>query len=215
MSSPKYPVWNGPKKILAREQTIILAYRDLFQRQSAPEDKQYWTMSGKYSKGDIPIEGEFHQLEKAGLIKANQFHAIDIDENIINKNREHYPELNWHLGDFLETMKDYSLTNNFNPAIINCDNVRLPEKGIKYLSSIIMFVDHNVEGEIMLINNLMLNSPYRKTIMATGEDMLSMLFDNDYFTLSNRWEVLPYCYKYHGTGKRANTWMGSLIFVRK
>ena len=78
-----------------------------------------------------------------------------------------------------------------------------------------MFIDHNVEGEIMVVNNLMLNSPYRKTVMSTGEDMLSMLFDNDYFTLSDRWDVLPYCYKYHGTGKRAHTWMGSLIFVRK
>ena len=172
-------------------------------------------MSGKYSKGDLPIEGEFHQIKKAGLIETSQFNAIDIDENIINKNKEFYPDLSWDVGDFLATIKDYSLSNNFNPAIINCDNVRLPEKGIKYLSSLMMFIDHNVEGELMLVNNLMLNSPYRKMIMATGEDMLNLLFNNNYFIPSNKWTVMPHYYKYHGTGKRAHTWMGSLIFLRK
>lgn len=215
MGRTKYPVWNGPKKIEAREQTILLTYRNLLKRQSIPEGTEYWTMSGRYSKKGIPIEGEFHQLEKAGLIKANQFNAIDIDKDIISRNKQFYPDLNWYQGDFLEIMKKRSLSHNFNPAIINCDNVRLPEKGIRYLASLIMFIDHNVEGELMLVNNLMLNSPYRKTVMATGEDMLNMLFNNNYFSLKNHWEVMPYYYKYHGTGKRAHTWMGSLILVKK
>ncbi len=215
MTTTKYPIWSGPKKIEAREQTIIIPYKELFNRQSIPKDKQYWTMSGSYCKRNKPIEGEFHQLEKAKLIKSNQFHAVDIEENIIKKNKEFYPNLNWYVGDFLKTMKEYSLSKKFNPAIINCDNVRLPEKGIAYLISLLMFIDNNVKGELMLISNLMLNNPYRRTVMSSGEDMLNLLYNNKHYTLNGHWSIFPYYYKYHGTGKRANTYMGSLIFVKK
>jgi len=208
-----YPTWNCPKKMEAREQTIILPYRELYKRQSIPKDKQYWTMSGSYEDSNHnPIKGEFHQVEEAGLISENQFHAIDIDSKIIEQNSSYYPNLNWHCGDFLETMKNYSIDSDFNSAIINCDNVRLPARGIRYLAGLLMFVEDNVEDNVMVISNIMLSHPYQKSAIASGQEMIDLL--SNVYHFANRWTAFPHCYKYHGSGKKSSTWMGSLIFVK-
>lgn len=209
-----YPIWNCPKKIEAREQTIIITYKKLYKRKSIPKNRQYWTMSGSYEDhNQNPIEGEFNQLKKEKLITDNQFHAVDIDPNIISQNKKHYPYLNWHCGDFLETMKNYSINNDFDPAIINCDNVKLINKGIKYLASLLMFVEDNVENEVMVLSNLMLNHPYQKSQINSGQEMINILLS--IYDFLDNWEIFPYCYKYHGSGRKAQTWMGSLILMKK
>jgi len=210
-----YPVWNCPKKIEAREQTIILTYREFYQRESISEDKQYWTMSGSYEDDNHnPIEGEFHQLKNnMFLLKDSNFHAVDISSDIIQNNKKHYPNLNWHCGDFLDTMKEFSINNCFNAAIVNCDNVRLPGRGSVYLASLLMFLENNVEDEVMVVSNLMLNHPYHKSVVAEGQNIIDLLLPIYDFT--EQWYTLPYCYKYHGSGTKAKTWMGSIIFIKK
>ena len=206
-----HPIWNCPKKIEAREQTIILPYQEFYGRKSIPKNKQYWTMSGSYeNKHGDPIEGEFHQLKKSGLITDNQFHAVDINEGTISKNEKHYPNLNWYCSDFLTAMEECSIDGNFSPEIVNCDNVRMMEKGTRYLVNVLMFLRDNSD-KVMVISNLMLNSSYRKTVINTGQDMIDeilSIYDLDV------WNVFPYCYKYHGSGAKARTWMGSLVLIK-
>ncbi len=172
-------------------------------------------MSGSYEDHEgNAIEGEFHQIKKSGLIlNKNQFHAIDINPYIVERNKYHYPDLNWYCGDFLQIMKDYFLNNYFNPQIINYDNVRLPEKGATYLASLLMFLENNIDGDLMVVSNLMLNHPYQKSLILEGQKIIDILF---YFhDFNENWEVVPYCYKYHGSGTKAKTWMASIIFIKK
>jgi len=213
MNLTQYPLWNCPKKIEAREQSIILSYREFFNRQSIPKDKQYWTMCGSYDdhKGS-PIKGEFHQLEKAGLISSNQFHAVDINLTIIEQNKKHYPKLNWYQGDFLKKMKNQCISGSFNPAIVNCDNVRLIGQGVPYLVSLLMFLEHNSDN-VMVVSNLMLNHPYHKSIISSGNDIIHKLIE--FYNYSEKWKLFPYYYKYKGTGTKAKTWMGTLLFIKK
>jgi hypothetical protein len=215
MISTTYPIWSCPKKLEAREQTIIETYRHLFNRSSIPTNTQYWTMSGAYFNKNKKIEGECQQLVSAGLIKNKQYRGVDINKTIVFNNRKHYPNLKWYNGDFIETMRQENKSGRFNPAIINLDNVRQISTGIKNLISALMFLDYNVEGPLMLINNLMLNSPYRKTFIDSGDDMLSALFNNPYYKISDDWNILPAYYKYNGSGIRAKTYMGSIILYKK
>lgn len=210
----RYPIWNCDKKIESREQSIIIAYRKFFKKQSILKNKQYWTMSGLYANyKNNPIKGEFHQIEEAGLIKDYQFNGVDINKETIDANKKFYPNLNWHHGDFLEVMKDSFINNNFNPAIINCDNVRLPKNGSLYLISLLMFIDNCINDELMVVSNLMLNNPYVKGIISPGEEILNFLLDG--YDIPVHWKIHPYYYKYHGSGIQAKTWMGTILFIKQ
>lgn len=209
-----YPDWDCPKKKKARLNTIINIYQETMGIKQIPVDQQYWTFSGSYvGHNGMPIKGEFHQLEDYGLLLKNQFYAVDIDNKVVENNKKIYPELNFIHGDFLSVMKEYAIKNNFSPAIINCDNVRMVDFGVKYLISLLMFLEENSKNNVLVIANIMLNHPYRKSEIVKPQDVVDELLKNYY--IGDSWDILPAVYVYDGTGKKSQTKMGSLVLLKK
>jgi len=205
--------WDDPKKTEAREQSIILAYQNYFNKTSIPKNKQYWTMCGSHFNNNGKIDGELGQLVQSNLITPDQFHGVDINADIIKSNKKYYPDVSWYQNDFIEAMKNSYINNSFNPAIINCDNVRMPKNAVKYLKKLLLFIDNNFFDELLLVANLMLTNPYRQKVESSGEEVIDKLINK--YAFPDHWTIDSQYYKYSGTGKRSRTLMGSFIFVKQ
>jgi len=206
--------WDSIDKKISREQTIINIYKEYFNSQSIPEDKQYWTLCGShYNKFGSPIKGEYGHLIESGLIKSHQFYGVDREKEIIEKNLEVYPELNWLHGDLLDWMEKYSICGLFKPTIINIDSVFQPKKGTRYLKSIMSFLDYTCNDELLLICNLILKNPYKAidNLQYSIHDALKMI--SDIYYVPDHWSVIPKGYVYSGISNHAK--MGTLMFLKE
>jgi hypothetical protein len=154
-------VWSGNKKIIAREETIINQYRKIYNRQSIPQDKQYWTMCGNLSdnNNNINHHSEYAQIIREGLIQPHQFKGVEIDETIYKRNKQVLPNIEIYQDDFFKTLNRQANQNQFKPAIVNADLINMPEIGAIYISKIIALLSM-MPGEVMLVANLVLDSPY-------------------------------------------------------
>ena len=211
--------WDSDLKVNSRIISIISMYRQFF-NERLPPGKQYWSMCGahftKSGKKITKLKGELGHITKEGLIEQDQFYGVDEVKSIIDHNREIHPDVKWYHGDFLETMEEISsIDGEFNPHIINYDGVMLPKFGTQYLSSILNFIDYNVKGELLLISNFVLKSPYRSnpkykfTIQETIEELSKA------YWLPDHWDIYPQSYVYKGASIFAKTEMGMLIFVKQ
>lgn len=209
--------WDCIENVYAREKTIIELYRLLFQRDSIPKDRQYWTMCGAYFnfKQNRIVKGELVQLLKAGFIKPEQFYGVDREQIIIDKNRELFPEIKWIHGDFEKSMLSYSISGNFNPAIINYDGVMQPVYGMRYLKKIMKLLDWNFSNDVLLIASFVLKNPYRKSdkltfsIPDTLEELSKIYFFPDH------WLLIPNAYCFTGHSRKAKAEMGVLMFLKE
>lgn len=208
--------WDNPKKVQSRQETIIQSCQQYI-GPSLPENKQYWTLAGAYSSDDHEMESshlEMNQLIKAGIITEDQYHGVDISGEIIEKNRELYPNAHWHHGDFLETMKEFASTGEFNPGFINNDMVMQKYFGVKYLRNLMKFIDNNIHQSLVLTANFCLNNPYRKSYdIDEGQEIFEAL--KKWYCFPSHWLVKPRYYLYNGSGTRSNTWLGTFVFVKE
>ena len=208
----KYPNWSCTKKVKSRDETIISMYRSIFRKDCIPLDKQYWTMCGQNSNedGSIRINCEFDQITSSGLIKPSQFFGVERDFFIHSMNKKVSSEANWVNGDFYDSIVIEDNKNNFKPAIVNIDNVKMPHSGgIDYASRILSVVDVS-SSYVMVVCNLILKCYSNKYEYS---DMVDCLYGNRIFQkISNRWKVYGYCYVYDGSNDGKTTEMGSLIF---
>ena len=133
-------VWSGNKKIIARQETIINQYRKIYNRQSIPQDKQYWTMCGNLSdnNNNINHDSEYAQIIREGLIQPHQFKGVEIDETIYKRNKQVLPNIEIYQDDFFKTLNRQANQNQFKPAIVNADLINMPEIGAIYISKIIL-----------------------------------------------------------------------------
>lgn len=209
------PIWGHcPKKAEARNETIVRMWRDHFKTDAISPDKQYWTMCGGYfDKDGQPQKGELFQLQEAGLITLDQFYGVDQSDVVIAKNKKLYPKIRWLHGDFLLQMKQAAIAKTFNPAIINYDGVHGKKIGAHELKSILVFLDNNVKGELMLIANFALKLPYPRAPKSTGPEVIGYLLEQVY-AKKPHWKVHDEFFNYHGTGKRSKTTMGTFIFYK-
>ena len=202
---------NCPKKRQARQDTIITQYRKYFGH-SLPEDKQYWTMCGNCTSDDGTLnEGsELGQLVSEGLITYNQFHGVEIETDIYNKNILCNDEANWYCGDFHNTL---SSAEKFNPGLVNCDLIYMPKIGAIYLAKIMALL-HSAVDEVLLIGNFILRTRHH---VSGGDDIIRYLDKCPQFHVaydSGQWIMNDAYYWYMGTGGD-QTKMGTVIFVKK
>ena len=212
-----------PKKEAAREETIISVYRELFGH-SLPEGKQYWSMCSGHTNPDGTFShgSELGQMLKEGLITVDQFHGVDIVEEIIQKNKNALPESNWHHGDFVRMMKKAYLQNSFNPAIINADFVSMSKKASVEVSDIIELLTYIKAKNVMVVSNIMYNNPYgdkriSKPLDTNPDEILEDYMKHNVFKSSwkeGEWNLYPDSYFYYGTGKDSRTVMMSSIFYK-
>jgi len=203
-----------PKKIEARNQTIIGAYESHYGRDQIPGDSQYWTICGRcsYEDGILEQNCELDQVAASGIASFDQMHGVEIDPEIFECNRKVNNGVNWHLGDFYETMVEYSNSNEFKPAIINVDMLLMPKHAASYFSKILMFLS-NFDHETMLIANFILE---HRHLRSKTVDFVRNLESAACFQCAmqrSRWSFHNEYYWYNGTGK-TTTKMSGLIFLK-
>lgn len=199
------------KKRIAREETIIKPYHQLYNRRVLPRNKQYWTLSALCSdaKGNYLQGCELHHMIKSGLISPEQFHGVDNDPKIVNKNK-HLQLSNWYCGDFFNVL---SQAKDFNPAIINYDSTSCPELASVTLADILALCTNQNISDVMVVGNICVKIRYRS---YTIQDVADHLCTTDLFrhvVNMGNWSCLPKQYVYSGSGKNV-TKMCSVVFYK-
>jgi hypothetical protein len=216
MSTIQSQVWSGNKKKIAREETIINQYRKIYNRQSIPQDKQYWTMCGNLSdnNNNINHDSEYAQIVREGLIKPHQFKGVEIDETIYKRNKQVLPNIEIYQDDFFKTLNRQANQNQFKPAIVNADLINMPEIGAIYISKIIALLSM-MPGEVMLVANLVLDSPYispTRKKQDIDRFLVNLKNQHKFNAFKHHWNFNNECYKYAGNREHSRTSMGSYIF---
>jgi len=204
-----------PKKAESRFQTIIKTYRKHYKRDAILANAQYWSICGRcsYETGKLEKRCEPDQVIEAKLITPNQFHGVEINDEIYEFNKKADKRIHWYLGDFYEVMVKCSNQDKFNPAIVNTDMLLMPSFGVQYLSRIMQFLTTSAK-EVMLIGNFVTEyRHFRKGI----EDIKNGLQKEPcyQFSMNNaKWDFNKEYYWYNGTGK-TRTKMTTIIMWKK
>lgn len=229
---------NSNSKAIARIETIIKPYQEIFGLDKIPNNKQYWSLCGLHvdKNGDIPSGAESKQLFDNGLIDWDQFNGIDRDPDIIDANRKSIPQSHWYNGDFYDILRDeHYKKNNFNPAIIYADFISMKKIGVNLTTEIMSLVSLSNKNGVLLVSNIMINNPRENG----GLNYYKMLNDDDFRDESvsrirdefYNHEDMPYlitdggwkhwrfqgdkAYSYTGVSEHSRTMMGTIVFYRK
>ena len=203
-----------PKKIAARQATIIEPYRELFGFE-VPSDKQYWTMCGRSAEDDgtFKIKSELGQTLEAGLIKPNQFHGVERKKDWFKLNQACRNDVNWYCGDFFSVMEENKTKGRFSPAIVNADLITMPETSMPYIANIMDLLSRG-NAPVMFVVNLVLDSRFRD--MQTTDMAISSLQEHRQYKSAMRkkdWNLYKNGeYLYKGSGEKSKTIMGTLVF---
>jgi hypothetical protein len=216
MSTIQSQVWSGNKKKIAREETIINQYRKIYNRQSIPQDKQYWTMCGDLSdkKGNINHDSEYSQIIREGLIIPKQFRGVEVIKELYDNNVDVLSNIEFYNDDFFKTLNRQANQNQFKPAIVNADLINMPEIGAIYISKIIALLSM-MPGEIMLVANLVLDSPYispTRKKQDIDRFLVNLKNQHKFNAFKHHWNFNNECYKYAGNREHSRISMGSYIF---
>jgi hypothetical protein len=205
--------YNGcPKKIKARKETIIQPYRELFSF-SLPFNKQYWTMCAThYSKNYNLLNGcELDQMLQSELITAEQFHGVDIKPKIIEGNRKTVPDAHWHCGDFYKTLIEAKNEEYFNPGIVFCDHLKMPESGGAEYAAKILALLADLEN-VMLTVNLIVRARHNFSSRQEMYDTIQKTPQYSY-ACEKGWKIYKESelYGYRGTGAN-HTDLATIVF---
>lgn len=207
--------WSCPKKQTARWETIISQFQHYFGN-SLSAEKQYWTLCGQCAtaEGEQLHGCELWQLLESKLITSEQFHGVEVNQEIHELNVKAFPEINWHNDDFYYAMVKEKSNGSFNPAIVNIDLPRTPDGGAAYISKIMSFLDATCD-EVIVVANLILRMRYYTA--KDGNYVIDLL--NKYpqfrYAMKGNWTLLDKYYEYNGAGNTGSRiYMGSFIFVK-
>lgn len=212
-----HKIWSSENKILARNETIIQMYRMLFDNQKLPENLQYWSMCGNLTDnyGNLNTDSEFSQIINSGLINENQFHGVEILDEIYRKNKLILPDINIYHSDFFEAMNLAAINNNFHPGIINADLISTAQHAAETIAKILELVSH-IELPTMVIANIIIDLPYGRSENKTKNvnKFFNFLKEEGRFQRCyHKWNYLDKCYSYAGNSDKTN--MGSYIFWKQ
>jgi hypothetical protein len=186
------PIYSKRKiKIKARKENAAI-YRRIFGRNSIPQNRTYWTLCNEQ---DTSRGSEIVQLAQLGLFKKKQFHGVDFDEKIIEKNRAWHPEANWHCGDWLEIVEDW---DDFNAAMVYLDTTSWADHktAIKLVARTMMLCSPNT----LLLANAMLNNP-RGLDVFDPTVLVKKMADKIPVSELEKWNTDVQAYHYNCSGK--------------
>jgi hypothetical protein len=206
ISVPNKP-WNHPRKIQARNDTVINSIRQIHGN-SIPEGTQYWTLCGRSTGSN----SEFDQVIKAKLIHPQQFYGVEINPEIHSENSK-LMQGNFICGDFYTVMCEFKHRGNFRPAVVNFDSVNMPAKAAGPFNKIFRMLSR-IESPtpILYIANIVLSTPRFYNRQSTIEDFMARIQIPQW--AYKKW--LPFneqYYPYDGAG-RTGTKMGTIVMVR-
>lgn len=203
-------------KIQSRQDSIINPAIKLFHGQ-LPDNLQYWTMCSYCNHKD----SELNQLLNSNLIAENQFHGVDIDQDVYNRNIEMNTSANFYRNDIYQAMVNAKVSNSFKPGIINLDTLSMGEKASELVSKILTLVTFKnldnkaIERKFPLIFvNTVLKAP-RGNLKETVNDFPEFLFKEKDFKLCQKytndsWNIYS-IYNY----KNGNTVMQTYFLTNK
>lgn len=140
-----------PEKHRARR-VLVRVYRHITGHYSVPSDRQYWCLSGRQTQHK---NSEISQLLDMGFITIDQFHGVDYNEDVLNKNRRDHPAAHWHYGDWLSYITTHR--GSFHPAVIHLDTMNISyEAPAADITSRTMLM---CPVGTVLFANVMLNNP--------------------------------------------------------
>lgn len=212
-------VWNAPSKCEARTNVIIDPYQKLF-GSSLPADKMYLTLAGNCTTaGSQPLSGsEPEQLIASGLIQPEQFHGIDDNSEIINRNAAAYPKCDWHYGAMHTVIEQMHARENYNPGIIHVDTMVMAENAANLAGRIMAFTADVGIDDVMLVLNYVIR---QRTINHSPQHTLDLIMANPQvrYSIELGWKLMDWpLYIYDSRSiktEKGNIQMASLIFMRR
>ena len=206
--------WGNPKKRQSRQESVFDAYREIMNHQSLPPNKQYWTLCGKHTSHDCELP---HALAD-GIITPSQFHGVDRVEDIIDHNREQYPEANWHEGEFDEIIDQ---VDNFTPGLLNLDTVHMTERAAALAAQVLfVLVEAGVSDCLLAVNHL-LNNPREHNDRCRSLDYFTRMMnetpacrDVTRMALNAGWKDYPMEYVYGGADEKSHSLMHTVYFYK-
>lgn len=200
------------EKVKARHNSIIVPYRNLFSHSLSP-NKQYLTLTAEHDFNNNLSESR-HLCDAGLLTTVKQYHGINNDIKIVNRNKINIPEANFWHGDIYQFIKERILDDTFNPGIIYIDTTGEPVTQITKTLRIMQLLQY-VFKDMMIVVNFILKNPNNGKVytidgineMIRHNEAYKELFDDNGGTI----------WKYFNTHQYFNnkTEMGSYIFYFK
>ena len=208
--------WGSEKKKAARSQSIFGVYRQVMERESLPDDKQYWTLAGKHTSPGCELP---HAISDGLIHSHDQFHGVDYEADVVRHNRKSYPEAHWHKDEFTCALEK---AKSFNPGLINFDMVCMVDNACLGIAQALhILVEREVSG-VMMAANFLLNNPREVSAMCHSPlDVWEWFYrsasqGNTLRRAMNRgWEVHTKAYLYDGADKVSRSYMETVYFFRK
>jgi hypothetical protein len=211
-------IWKNPRKIKARENTIVSIYQKKYKLKKVPPEEQYWTMCGNLTDnlGNANESSEYLQMVSSGFITSNQFYGVENQKVIHDMNKAIYPDINLYHDDFFWAMNSFAVQRKFNPAIVNADTIYLQKKAAPFIARIIYLLSQVPKNDIMLVANIVLDHPYKGHKKRDINCFLEFLAkEKKWKDCADKWEFHKECYFYQGNSKVSKAEMCSYIFFKK
>jgi hypothetical protein len=184
------PSYEAREKFEARRLNIA-RYREITGNQSVPDGRGYWTLCDCQS---LSPSAEIAQMEKAGLLRKSQFHGVDRDPRKIARNAEFHPDANWHLGEWLDVIREAG----FNPGLVYLDTTQFADH--RRATEIVRKTMMLCPKQTVLFANVMLNDP-RSSREFDPCGLLKNLARDTPSTELAKWDPRVMNYSYNCTGK--------------
>ena len=207
-----------PKKLEARSQTVIQAFRNLTGRESILH--QYWGLAGQMfdSTGSLQPMCELNHVLQAGLLSdAQHFHTVECNETLHTRNKEAVARTNLrpHLyhGFIHEVLEEALIAGTLRPSLVNLDTLHEPRLAARLLGQVLHLLNYAPGPKVVVVNTI-IETPRRGR--KSSLDYLASALQADPFCqrqLSRGWLDSTLGYVYKGTGN-TNTTMGTAIFYQ-
>lgn len=216
----KYIYNNCPKKHEARYITISSLYKEIYQTNYFPIDKQYITLSAKcndFNDETKLLDGcELSQLMKENFLTSqHKIICIDKNENIVSSNKKivGLNNIDWYCGQLDNVIYQLSGEKYYNPGIINCDFTQMPSQVISCIEKI-LFLNKDIIN-LMVVCNLVIKCRFQHEI--TDEQLSNIIHSSDKIIdllNSNEYKLYENSYSYNGTGPSSKTKMKTIILYK-
>lgn len=218
---PSFAHW--PKKILARENTIIAPWRQLSRSKSLPQKTHHLTLCGPVApKTDSDALDELRHLSVSGLLDPTQFHGVEKEPAFHRSNlaavktmpASKRPLL--HHGDIVRVLDDGLRTKQISPSILNLDTLHGPRQALSMLANSITLLNQ-CRNFVMVVWNVIIESRFHHQVNRRPE-LDEALRDPklNLFLEEGHWHRYSWpknnIYTYDGTGPDSKHTMTTLVW---
>jgi len=206
--------WGCPKKQKAREDTVIVPYRNRY-GWSVPKGFQYWTLCGLCAKDGKLAQGcELDHVTKEGLITSDQFYGVEIQSSIHEQNKV-IKGPHWFHNRINQEIINHKTAKDFKPAIVNFDMISYPNNCANEFGSMMLILSR-LKHPVMLIGNFVLKAWVHER--KDSDFIIEQLNKTPQVSAALEiadWEYDRKCYEYYGADKKSKSILGTIVLHKK